>query len=158
MYQVVKLSEKAAKQICEWRYEGEYAIYNLSTWEDAVKGHWPITNEVKRTLEFRGVLNSQGQLSGFFRMSMNEEGYIEVALGMKPNLCGQGLGKSFVREITRYVEAQAPNRQICIEVRQFNQRAIKCYAAVGYEIIKEHMRQTPWGIFEYYRMEYRSKN
>ncbi len=29
-YVLTKLSEDNAKEICSWRYEGEYSIYNFS--------------------------------------------------------------------------------------------------------------------------------
>ena len=153
MYQIVTLNEHAAKEICKWRYEGEYAIYNFSSWEEAVEQNWSIADAAQREKEFKGVIDEYGQLIGFFRTSVDEVGEMEIGLGMNPTLCGQGLGKVFVQVITQYVRSQYPNQTIYMEVREFNTRAIKCYESVGYKVIKAHKKETSWGTYRYYRME-----
>lgn len=36
-YVITKLSEDYAKEICSWRYEGKYSIYNFSGWDTVVE-------------------------------------------------------------------------------------------------------------------------
>ena len=42
------LTEDHAKQICCWKYEGIYSIYNFPDWDTLNKQRWGITQEEKR--------------------------------------------------------------------------------------------------------------
>jgi ribosomal-protein-alanine N-acetyltransferase len=151
---IVELTEAYARQVCnEWIYDGEYAVYNV-TWEEAVQQDWAITNAEKRDLQFRGVMDDDDTLVGFFRMAENCENRIEIGLGMRPEQCGQGLGKGFVQFIMDYVRERFPAYQLYLEVRPFNKRAIACYEAAGFELKCQHEKVTPSGIIESLRMEY----
>jgi ribosomal protein S18 acetylase RimI-like enzyme len=44
--------------------------------------------------------------------------------------------------------------KIVLEVRVFNQRAIRCYESVGFEIKYRHVRSMDTGDAEFYYMEY----
>lgn len=59
---------------------------------------------------------------------------------MKPKLCGHGKGKEFLAFILNTKELK--DKKIELEVREFNQRAIKSYEQVGFKIIKKEERET----------------
>jgi ribosomal-protein-alanine N-acetyltransferase len=151
---VEKLTEEFAKQVCAWKYEGEYSVYDFASWEFAVRQRWSITDPRARESQYRAVTGGQEELIGFFRMSEDEEGKIEIGLGLRPDRCGQGIGKHFVRLITRYALNRHPGRPVYMEVRTFNKRAVKCYEACGYKVVLRHRKQLPWGSNEYFLMEY----
>jgi len=62
------LSEDYAKEICSWKYEGEYSIYNFSDWDIVVKNKWDLSIEDKRKLEFIAILLND-QLVAYGRIS-----------------------------------------------------------------------------------------
>lgn len=150
------LTEEYAKQLCTWRYQGEYSVYDFPSWDIAVQQNQGITNSKIREADFRSVVDEKGNFIGFFRMSEDEAGKIEIGLGLKPEYCGSGFGKDFVKVITQYALTQRPNCLIYMEVRTFNARAVKCYQACGYSIALKHHRVLPWGDDDYFRMEYQS--
>ncbi len=152
---IEELTEERAMQVCAWEYEGEYSIYNF-TWEKAVEQGWSITIPEARKSDFRAVIGGHGELAGFFRMTEDDEGKIEIGLGLRPDLCGHGTGKDFVKLITQYTLNLYPACQIYMEVRTFNRRAIKCYEACGYRIVKQHRKAFPSGSVEYFLMEYQN--
>ena len=42
------LTKDHARQICCWKYEGIYSIYNFPDWSTLIKQRWGITQEEKR--------------------------------------------------------------------------------------------------------------
>ncbi len=50
------------------------------------------------------MLNKAGELTGYFKMHQDENGEVEIGLGMRPEECGQGKGADFVKTITDYVK------------------------------------------------------
>ncbi|MDD3224970.1 MAG: hypothetical protein PHX70_09790 [Clostridium sp.] len=39
------LTEDISKEICSWRYNDEYSIYNYPSWNKIAAGKWAITIE-----------------------------------------------------------------------------------------------------------------
>lgn len=153
---IEKLTEERAKQACAWKYEGEYSVYNF-TWEEAVEQNWSITVPEARESDFHAVTDEHGDLIGFFRMTKDGKEKIEIGLGLKPDYCGHGIGKDFVKLITQYTSDIYPGRRIYMEVRTFNKRAVKCYEACGYKAVLQHRKELPSGSSEYFLMEYQNK-
>lgn len=133
---------------------GEYSVYNFSPWEEAVKNKYSIANSKEREKQFFGVTTLERKLVGFFRVDIQEGNQLEIGLGMAPEFCGKGLGKQFVEETTEYLKFKYPKYVLYMEVRIHNQRAISCYQSAGYKIVYRHIKETPWGTFEYDHMEY----
>jgi RimJ/RimL family protein N-acetyltransferase len=153
-FQIAKLSQVQAKEVCDdWIYEGDYAIYNVS-WADAVAQRWSIADENKRAVQFRGVFDERNALIGFFRMTEDDQDEVEIGMGMRPDLCGKGWGKAFVDAATAYTQKRFPQKRLYLEVRIFNQRAIRCYQSAGYAVKVQHEKMTPAGITAYLRMDY----
>lgn len=153
---VNKLTEENAKQLCTWKYKGEYSVYDFAPWDIATQQNWSITNPEVRESDFRSVISEQGNFIGFFRMTEDKHRKIEIGLGLKPMYCGQGFGKDFVKLITQYSLEKYTNHLIYMEVRTFNIRAVKCYKACGYKISLQHHKDFPWGSDEYFLMEYQN--
>lgn len=152
---ISELTEEYAKQLCTWRYNGVYSIYDFATWDIAIQQGWSITDKKARDADFRSAINEHEEFIGFFRMTKDTNGSIEIGLGLKPQYCGQGIGKDFVNLITQYIRAQYPNSKLFMEVRTFNTRAVKCYKECGYTIVLQHHMDFPWGSDDYFQMEYR---
>ena len=132
------MNETEAIEICSWKYPNEYAVYNMGKWNDIVNQKWAISIEEKRIEQFRSVYE-KNELIGYFRFRTINN-IINIGLGMKPEYCGQGKGKEFLNFILNQPELK--NKKIELEVRNFNQRAIKSYEKVGFKKIKEEERNT----------------
>src|SRR5574344_1245561 len=89
--EIKELSINNAKEICEWKYENEYSIYNYPNWEFVVKNNWALYSKPN---EFKAIyLNNE--FIAYYRL-VNKEEHIIIGLGIKPSLCGQGLGHNIV--------------------------------------------------------------
>ncbi|WIV11044.1 GNAT family N-acetyltransferase [Proteiniborus sp. MB09-C3] len=152
-YILTELSEDYAKEICNWRYEGEYSIYDLPEWDTVVKSGFGLSIEEKRRLEFIAILLNN-ELVSYGRISLNaDKAYIGV--GLKPSFCGKGYGKSIMRLLIEECKKRFPNDTMALEVRSFNKRAVNCYRNVGFRIKDKYMKRVYNNSeVEFYYMEY----
>lgn len=133
------MTEEDAKKICDWKYLGDYRIYNVGGWENAVNNKWAIANQQLRKEQFRTVYNDNLEILGYFRFKVETEKII-LGLGMHPGKCGKGFGKQFLKFILNTKELKG--KLIELEVRKFNKRAIKCYQSVGFQIVDKKLKDT----------------
>lgn len=152
-YTLMELSEEQAKEICNWRYEGKYSIYNFSDWETVVKNKWELSIEKKRKSEFVAiVLNNE--LISYGRISLKFD-KVYIGIGLRPCFCGKGHGKNIMKLLIEECKRRFPNNGIVLEVRSFNKRAINCYRNVGFEVKDKYMKKTfDDSEDEFYYMEY----
>jgi len=147
------LTEDQAKEICRWRYEEEYAIYNFSDWNVVVESKWNLSIKDKRESEFISVL-IDNELVAYGRIS-TKENKVFIGIGLKPQCCGKGLGKDIMNLLVMEGKRRFPNYVIALEVRSFNKRAVNCYKSEGFEIKEKYIKKTFNGdIDEFYYMEY----
>ncbi|MGL5245493.1 MAG: GNAT family N-acetyltransferase [Sarcina sp.] len=153
-FKVVKLTEYYAKEICKWKYDGEYFVYNYPPWNEMLKNKWAITIDEKREKEFIALIDDYKFLCGYIRL-VNEEDYIIVGLGLKPSLCGQGIGSSFIKVVKDVCMNLYPMKKIVLEVRLFNKRAIKCYEKANFQVIGVFEKNIRGEKVKLVRMEFR---
>lgn len=151
-YMVSVLTEDMAKEICTWKYEGAYSVYNFSDWEEVVRNGWGLAVKEEREGEFIGI-SRDNELIAFGRIHA-EDGVSILGVGLKPSLCGKGIGKDIMRVLINESRVRYPGSKIALEVRVFNQRAIRCYESAGFEIKYRHIRSLDTGEVEFYYMEY----
>lgn len=143
-------SEENAKELCKWKYDGQYAVYNFPKWADVYKQNWAIANDKKRKNEFLSVYEEE-EFIGFIRF-VNNDGYYIVGLGLKPSYCGKGYGAKLMKMI-KDEAIKKKIKRLVLEVRSFNQRAIKCYEKSGFTIFKEVNKDTLIGNSDFYQMQ-----
>lgn len=149
---LVEFTEPYAKEICDWKYDGEYSVYNYPAWNKALNEKWAITIEDKRKKEFFAVVDDCYNLCGYIRLQEKSE-YVLIGIGLKPSLCGQGLGSKLMELLKQQCRELYPSKKIALEVRSFNERAIKCYKRAEFKIKKTYKKDTPIGYGQFIRME-----
>lgn len=152
-----ELTETHAKEICSWEYNDEYSIYNYPEWSKMLSEKWGITIEEKRKNEFFAIIDDFNNLCGYIRL-VNKNEYVLIGVGLKPFLCGQGLGSTVMEVAKQQCSKRYPNKKIVLEVRSFNKRAIKCYKRAGFNIVDYYMKHTPLGYGEFIKMEFTNKD
>jgi ribosomal-protein-alanine N-acetyltransferase len=134
----------------EWRYEGEYAIYDLRHEADHILDSSGWGSGVFAVLDQAGEL--VGELSCEFidedDRYTDYEDYIDeelinsrqlwIGFGLRPDLTGQGLGRDFVFACVAFAVQRHHYRgeYVRLGVAAFNRRAIKVYEAVGFEVFE----------------------
>lgn len=146
-------TETHAKEICDWKYYGEYSIYNYPEWNRISNEKWGITIEEKRKSEFSAVVDDYDCFCGYIRL-VDKNDYILIGIGLKLSLCGQGLGNTLMEIVKQQCKKVYPGKKVILEVRSFNERAIKCYKRAGFKVEDTYKKDTPLGYSEFVRMEF----
>ena len=148
----VKFTEELAKEITTWRYEGEYEIYNLPSWDEIINKQISLCKKEKRK-NFIGYLNEENNLIGFVNL-VDEGDSVFLGIGVKPEYCGVGIGKQIIKMALDECSKRYENKAIILEVRSWNKRAIKCYESQGFKIVKTKKQETYAGFGEFFVMKY----
>jgi len=151
-YVLTRLTEDFAKEICSWRYDGDYSVYNFSDWNVVVKNGWGLAIKDMREKEFIAVLLN-GKLIAYGKIR-EDEGKAFIGIGLKPSWCGKGYGKDVMNLLIEECKKRFHNTPIALEVRSFNKRAINCYKTVGFQVRDKYLKKTFNGEDEFYYMEY----
>ena len=134
--------EKHAAAISRWRYEGEYAFYNA---EEPFRAEHPDRPVEENKFVWLGP---DGEVLGHVSYGPDgqiptEEGYpypgshLDVGLGLRPDLCGQGLGGAFVVKCLDFGRERYGCSRFRLSVAAFNQRAVRVYQKAGFSIRQE---------------------
>lgn len=146
------LSEDYAREICGWKYEGEYSVYNFFDWDKLVENDWDFAIKEKREADFIAILSGE-ELIAFGRVSENS-GKALLGVGLKPDWCGKGFGSAVMEILIEEARKRLPSRIIALEVRSFNTRAICCYQKAGFEVKDKYRKDTAIGEDEFVYMEF----
>lgn len=148
----VKITEAQAKEISSWRYDGEYAIYNLPIWDKMIEEGYSLCNDAKRD-RYIAYLDDHEKLIGFVNL-LNEGDTVFFGIGINPNFCGIGIGKMITKMGLIESQKRFPNKTVVLEVRTWNKRAVNCYKSQCFEIVETKKQETKLGPGEFYFMEY----
>jgi RimJ/RimL family protein N-acetyltransferase len=152
MFRLAPMTESRARETAGWRYDGDAAIYDHPDWRTMVAQGWGLTDAATREREFVALVDLEDRVGGFLRF-MEREGRVDVGIGLRPDLCGRGLGA----QAMALLEEEALRRRgpglLRLEVRSFNERAIRCYEKAGWSHVKVFQGITALGPGEFARME-----
>jgi [ribosomal protein S18]-alanine N-acetyltransferase len=142
-----------AQEICSWKYEPPYDVYNWKPWSELVQHQEEFAVDAIREEQYRSIVTEEGTLIGFVQF-FPLEGWVRLGLGLHPEARGRGWGVSFVHSIVIEAERLFSDRQIDLEVLVWNTRARHVYEKAGFRITDRYERMTPSGMAEFFCMEY----
>ncbi|NBD27786.1 GNAT family N-acetyltransferase [Paenibacillus sp. T1] len=134
-YEAMKRAD--ADEIARWKYEEPYSFYDNDASEEAIREMLDPDNP------YYAVFDSEHALVGCFcagnsAQVPNEsyvyaEPYLDIGLGMRPELTGRGLGSeffAFVLGSLALIHGEVPLR---LTVAAFNRRAVRLYRKHGFD-------------------------
>ena len=137
---IAPLGPEDAALVDGWRYDPPYDFYNG---EDD-----PVQNPERCFLVQDG-----DEVVGFYYFDTRED-TVEIGLGLRPDLTGQGLGLEFFLDGVAFVHGRFPGRRVKLNVAAFNERAITVYERAGFRRTGEHVRTFErWGDVPFVEME-----
>ena len=134
---IQKMSRNEAVEILNWKYSAPYDFYNNEENEESIKELLGSSYSV--------VVDENGQLIGFFCIGDSaqvpagtlygaySEECIDIGLGMKPELTGQGLGIAFLSFILGHIHDTNKAVSLRLTVAMFNERAVRLYEKLGFK-------------------------
>lgn len=144
------LTEEDKRQICEWKYEGDYAMYNLPSFEEMKSRQMGFLNPA-REKNYLAFLD-EAVLVGFVNI-LEEDTEVFIGIGVNPALCGRHYGRRILQVAYEISKERNQKKPLYLEVRTWNTRAVKCYESAGFSIDGEPFELTTGiGVGTFYRM------
>lgn len=138
---IMPLPQDLALEIAnQWRYQAPLDVYTISANSETYAEM--ISSEARGDRFFAVIRNAA--LMGYFCMDQDGE-VVELRLGMKPSLTGQGNGRAFYQTIEDYLVEHVQPASIKLTVASSHQVAQKLFHALGFA---EREKQA-----EYIKME-----
>ena len=131
------LAEKSAQAILQWQYPPPYDFYNLTS---------RATEETLLYLldpanAFYGLFNSEESLIAFCSFGLdgqvNGGDYrlpaLDIGLGLRPDLTGQGHGSEYVNAVIDFARQTFTPTQLRVTIAEFNTRAWRVWEKAGFQ-------------------------
>lgn len=77
---------------------------------------------------------------------------VEIGLGLRPDLTGKGLGRTFLEAGSEYAVTRFGATELALAVAAFNRRAITVYERAGFQEDYRYQHATGGGVHEFVRM------
>lgn len=130
-----------AVEISHWTYPSPYEIYSMDGSEDTVhellgEHYYSALNEQNELVRYL-CFGDGARVPGGYRAGIYEDhSTLDIGLGLRPDLTGQGYGILLVRKAISFSENYAPTT-LQLVVASFNERAIRVYEEAGFIPLKQ---------------------
>jgi RimJ/RimL family protein N-acetyltransferase len=129
------IDESAALEIANWRYEPPYDLYNIEGSAAAIQYALDPQNN------FYAMRDGAGHVIGF--CSFGEDGQVpggdyaeaamDIGMGIRPDLTGQGFGHEFVAAVLDFAHREFKPGAFRVTIAAFNQRAQRVWEKNGFQ-------------------------
>lgn len=144
-----KLNQQNARKIADqWKYDGKYSFYNMT--EDPEDYEEIISPLLRENKYFQVIRNDE--LFGFFVLEQMAD-IVDMGVGIKPELTGNGFGVQFILLILDYIKENYSVSTVRLGVAKFNTRAQKVYEKVGFTKTREYQQPTNGAVHTFVEME-----
>ena len=143
-----KMKLEDAQQIAAWHYEPPYDFYD---WDRDPEDLAELLNPQSWQETYYSVFNQENELVGLFGYKRDSQ-TVEVGLGLRPDLTGKGLGRSFLNAGLTFGQEHFSVEMWSLSVATFNTRAIHLYEHIGFTPLNTFMHHTNGGEFEFLYM------
>lgn len=150
-YTFAVMTQEEAEEIAyNWQYGGEYSFYDIGADQEDLAEF--LNGESRGTNTF--AVKENGTLIGFFSFCKINNQTVDIGLGMRPDITGNGFGLKFVNAGLDFSKEKYGCNYITLSVATFNERAIKVYKRAGFEAVGTFIQKTNGSYFEFLRMNY----
>lgn len=148
-FSIRTMKPEDASVIVKWHYPEQYSFYDMTADEEDLRefldfDHW------KKGSKY-AAYDGEDNLIGFFSFD-DDNGTVDIGLGLRPDVTGNGLGTEFVQAGLNFAREKFCPKQFRLAVATFNQRAIRVYERVGFRPSREFMNNTNGGTYEFLEM------
>lgn len=142
-YHILHMTRVQAEKIITWSYPSPYDLYNLAP-ED-------LPGLLNPAYRYHCLLDQTGELVGYCcygidaqvpggKYSPGEPDVLDIGVGLRPDLTGQGRGRAFVTAILNYAQNTYQPVVFRVTVADFNQRSMKTFQRLGFEVKAQFVR------------------
>lgn len=142
-------NETYADEVETWHYEPPWDFYDLAS----DPGDAAEMRDPAQSGKYRAVLDEKGLLEAFWYFARHGD-TVDVGIGLRPDLTGEGRGEGFLRAELDYASERWQPETFRLFVAAWNERAIRLYRRLGFrEVDRETRRFELVGEHEFVRME-----
>ncbi len=146
-----------ALEISKWIYPEPYSIYSMdgsdSCIDELLNGFYFSVNDEECNLFGYYCYGQSAQVPvGKQFGAYTDDIFIDIGLGMKPSLCGQGLGFHFLCHGLDFARSKLSATGFRLTVASFNVRAINVYEKVGFKKANSFIRVSEHGEIKFWVM------
>lgn len=129
---MTNMTEQAIRQICSWEYDYPYSVYNYMPYDEAMKSGARITQPEHQN-DFLCFWDGN-KLIAYINLLLRAD-KLFLGIGLAPDYCSKGMGKSFLLQgVEQAYKKYGNDIELWLQVRKWNERAIKCYLSCGFEL------------------------
>jgi ribosomal-protein-alanine N-acetyltransferase len=133
--QIQPIRREDAHKISTWKYEPPYSLYDLSEENIPImldpQNRYYVIYLGEDELVGYCCFGEEAMVSGG-KYEEREPSVLDVGVGMRPRLVGQGLGRMFVAEILQFAWERYHPERFRSTIAAFNQRSKKTFRALGF--------------------------
>jgi len=142
------MEDEEAVEISGWHYEPPYDFYDATSDADDLQ---ELLDPKRRKDAYFSVFDEDSVLVGFFQFERAGK-TVDVGLGMRPDLTGQGLGVEYLLAGLEFARGRYAPDRFTLSVATFNERAILVYERAGFRRNNEYMHHTNGGEYLFLSM------
>lgn len=145
MYAVHPMTREAALDMATWRYAPPYDRYDPGADEGMVEFVLDTKNR------YFAVRDAEGQLAGYCCFGADATvpggGYsdataLDIGVGMRPALTGQGRGHAFIGAVIDFAVAQYAPGKLRVTIAAFNHRSQRVFERQGFTPTRRFWSET----------------
>lgn len=146
-YELRPLTAEQGEAMATWSYPGPWAIYDVTTPIDPQEGFWAVVDDIGDIAGY-ACFGVEARVPGL----EERPGVLDVGVGMRPDLTGQGRGREFagaVLDHARDATGATSTTSLRAVVQDWNERSRRLLAGLGFEETGDHhVGELRYVIFE----------
>ena len=154
---IQQMDHDKAREISIWTYKDPYSMYNMDGSDECIKEflsgyYFSVSNKEKKLIGYYCFGKfAQVPIGNQFGAYDSKE-FTDVGLGIKPSLCGKGMGMDFFRKGLEFARNELSIEKFRLTVADFNERAIKVYEKLGFKKVDYFERVSDLGKIKFWIM------
>lgn len=132
-FRVVPLTAEMGEAMASWRCPGPWSVYDGSHPLDPAEGYWAVVDGGDEVVGF-ACYGVEARVPGLDE----EPGVLDVGVGLRPDLTGQGLGRDFAAAVLAHGARVSGASRLRAVVQDWNARARRLLASLGFRETGTH--------------------
>jgi [ribosomal protein S18]-alanine N-acetyltransferase len=156
---IKEMSKKDARKISSWRYEPPYAIYSMNCSAECISellssSYYAVKDKAEELIGFYCFGQAAQVPAGNVHGAYEDKNFIDIGLGMRPDLCGKGRGYEFLIKEIEFANALYGEDKLRLTVAEFNKRAVRLYEKAGFKTMMDFNRTNDKGTTKFLVMKF----
>jgi len=132
-FELRPLTAEQGEAMAGWAYPGPWAVYDVTGPLDPAEGFWVVVDDGGDVAGY-ACFGEEARVPGL----AEEPGVLDVGVGMRPDLTGQGLGRDFATAVLDHGHEVSGTTRLRAVVQDWNARSRRLLSNLGFEETGEH--------------------